>query len=52
MLAYGDWLVENVLAPVPHGQPAFILYLQTFGDLVTFNPHILAAILSVKPPCS
>ena len=24
----------------PRGQPAFILYVQTFGDLVTFNPHI------------
>ncbi len=22
----------------PRGQPAFILYVQTFGDLVTFNP--------------
>ncbi len=83
MLAYGEWLNENVLAPVPHrqnvfalpklirpyfryrrqrlgqlcrlvaelltvgfkvmeprGRPAFILYVQTFGDLVTFNPHI------------
>ena len=87
MLAYGDWLEENVLVPVPHrqyvfslpkltrpffryrrrylgelcrlvagllkagfnalephGQPAFILYVQTFGDLVTFNPHIHALV--------
>ncbi len=26
----------------PRGQPAFILYVQTFGDLVTFNPHMTA----------
>lgn len=26
----------------PQGQPAFILYVQIFGDLVTFNPHIHA----------
>ena len=87
MLAYGEWLEDNVLAPVPHrqyvfalpkltrpffryrrrylgelcrlvagllkagfdalephGQPAFILYVQTFGDLVTFNPHIHALV--------
>ena len=83
MLAYGDWVEENVLAPVPHrqyvftvprmlrpifsrrrtllgelchiverllfqayagakaeGRPGLILFVQTFGDLVTFNPHI------------
>ncbi len=28
----------------PRGQPAFILYVQTFGDLVTFNPHIHALV--------
>ena len=28
----------------PHGQPAFVLYVQTFGDLVTFNPHIHALV--------
>ena len=87
MLAYGEWLEDNVLAPVPHrqyvfslprlarpffryrrrylgelcrlvagllktgfdalephGQPAFILYVQTFGNLVTFNPHIHALV--------
>ena len=87
MLAYGEWLEDNVLGPVPHrqyvfalpklirpffrhrrrylgnlcrlvaallkagfkvmaphGQPAFVLYVQTFGDLVTFNPHIHALV--------
>jgi hypothetical protein len=87
MLAYGEWLEDNVLAPVPHrqyvlslpklirpffryrrrylgelcrlvaallkagfkamaphGEPAFVLYVQTFGDLVTFNPHIHALV--------
>ncbi len=28
----------------PQGQPGFILYVQTFGDLVTFNPHIHALV--------
>jgi hypothetical protein len=83
VLAYGDWVEENVLAPVPHrqyvftiprmlrpifsrrrgllrklchiverlliaaysgagveGRPGLILFVSTFGDLVTFNPHI------------
>ena len=83
VLAYGDWVEANVLAPVPHRQYVFtvprivraifarrrrllgalcqivekllreaycaakpggreglILFVQTFGDLVTFNPHI------------
>ncbi len=87
MLAYGEWVEENVLAPVPHrqyvfslpkllrpwfrhdrarlgklcqlvaklmvqgyqaldprGKPGFMLYVQTFGDLVTFNPHIHALV--------
>jgi hypothetical protein len=87
MLAYGEWLENHVLAPVPHrqyvfalpklirpffryrrrylgtlcqlvagllkagfkatvphGQPAFVLYVQTFGDLVTCNPHIHALV--------
>ena len=87
MLAYGEWLEDNVLAPVPHRQyvfslprlirpffryrrrylgelcrvvaallkagfkamaphrqPAFVLYVQTFGDLLTFNPHIHALV--------
>ena len=89
MLAYGEWLEQNLLTPVPHrqyvfalpklirpffryrcrhlgelcrlgagllrtgfkamdprGQPAFILYVQTVGDLVTFNPHIHAPSLA------
>ncbi|MGH8196278.1 MAG: transposase [Woeseiaceae bacterium] len=29
----------------PQGQPAFILYVQTFGDLVTLNPHIHALVV-------
>ncbi|HMG60545.1 MAG TPA: transposase zinc-binding domain-containing protein [Burkholderiales bacterium] len=80
VLAYGDWVEENVLAPVPHrqyvftvprmlrpifsrkrgllaelchivehllisaysragveGRPGLILFVQTFGDLLTFN---------------
>ncbi|MSQ52076.1 MAG: IS91 family transposase [Betaproteobacteria bacterium] len=83
VLAYGDWVEANILAPVPHRQYVFtvprilrsifarrrrllgalcqivekllreaygaakpggregvILFVQTFGDLVTFNPHI------------
>jgi hypothetical protein len=82
MLVYGEWVQEEVLAPVPHrqfvftlpkrlrpffhrraylgelcrmigkrlkqnyremlpaGEPGFITFVQTFGDLVTFNPHI------------
>lgn len=83
VLAYGDWVEQNVLARVPHRQyvftvprilrpffarrrrllgklcqiverllaqayagagagsrPGLILFVQTFGDLLTFNPHI------------
>ena len=83
MLLYGEWVEENVLAPVPHrqyvltlprlvrhifarrrrwlgelcriaerllshayaealpaGRPALIVFVQTFGDLVNFNPHL------------
>ena len=83
VLADGDWVEANVLAPVPHrqyvftvprmsrpifsrrrgllgelchiverlliqayvgagvqGRPGLILFVQTFGALVTFNPHI------------
>ncbi|HEY5636504.1 MAG TPA: transposase [Burkholderiales bacterium] len=83
VLAYGEWVEANVLAPVPHWQyvftvprllrlmffrrrallgklcaiverllaqayasarpgarPGMILFVQTFGDLVNFNPHI------------
>jgi len=28
----------------PDGQPGFILFVQTFGDLVTFHPHIHALV--------
>jgi len=86
MLIYGEWVEDEVLAPVPHrqyvftvpkllrphfhqrhrlgelcrivgrllteayraadpdGQPGFILFVQTFGDLVTFHPHIHALV--------
>ncbi len=86
MLVYGDWVEDQVLAPVPHrqyvftlprilrphfkyrpflgelcrrtgqlltecfravapdGRPAFILFVQTFGTLVTFQPHIHALV--------
>ena len=83
VLLYGEWVEENVLAPVPHrqyvftvprlvrqffarrrerlgelcriaerllahayaaalpaGRPALIVFVQTFGDLVNFNPHL------------
>jgi len=86
MLAYGDWVEDEVLAPVPHrqyvftvpkllrphfhrrhrlgalcrivarllnstyneaapwGRPGFVLFVQTFGDLVTFHPHVHALV--------
>jgi hypothetical protein len=31
-------------AASPHGRPGFILFVQTFGDLVNFNPHVHALI--------
>jgi hypothetical protein len=83
VLLYGEWIEENVFAPVPHrqyvftlprllrhffarrrewlgelcriaerllsrayagalpgGRPALIVFVQTFGDLVNFNPHL------------
>jgi len=86
MLAYGDWVEDEVLAVVPHrqyvftvpkllrphfhqryrlggfcrivarllsaaykeaapwGKPGYILFVQTFGDLVNFHPHIHALV--------
>ncbi|MCC6212576.1 MAG: transposase zinc-binding domain-containing protein, partial [Burkholderiales bacterium] len=38
VLAWGDW-VEH-----PGARPGFILFVQTFGDLVNFNPHIHALV--------
>jgi len=35
-------LKSGYSAMEPRGRPAFILYVQTFRDLVTFNPHIHA----------
>lgn len=37
-------LKASFKAVEPRGQPAFVLYVQTFGDLVTFNPHIHALV--------
>jgi hypothetical protein len=28
----------------PWGKPGYILFVQTFGDLVTFHPHIHALV--------
>ena len=87
VLAYGEWVEQCVLRPVPHRQyvftvprlirpffayrrsllgelcriiarslaeayrvahprarPGFILFVQTFGDLVNFNPHVHALV--------
>jgi hypothetical protein len=87
VLAYGEWVEQRVLRPVPHRQyvftvpklirpffayrrsllgelcriiaralmqaygaalprarPRFILFVQTFGDLVNFNPHVHALV--------
>ncbi len=35
-------LTECFNAAVPDDKPAFILFIQTFGDLVTFQPHLHA----------
>ncbi len=37
-------LAECFNAVVPKGRPAFILFIQTFGDLVTWQPHIHALV--------
>jgi len=37
-------LKAGLKAMEPRGRPAFILYVQTFGDLVTFNPHVDALV--------
>ena len=37
-------LLQGYQALDPKGKPGFILYVQTFGDLVTFNPHIHALV--------
>jgi len=33
-------LRENYAAAKPGGREGMILFVQTFGDMVTFNPHI------------
>jgi hypothetical protein len=35
-------LAEAYRAGCPRGRPGFILFVQTFGDLVNFNPHVHA----------
>jgi hypothetical protein len=40
----GGLLTNNLREALPEGQPAFILFVQTFGDLVNFNPHIHALV--------
>ena len=34
----------GLLCPRPRGKLGFMLYIQTFGDLVTFNPHVHALV--------
>ena len=46
-MSFAGWSQDSsrpASTPWSHGQPAFILYVQTFGDLVTFNPHIHALV--------
>jgi hypothetical protein len=40
----GHLLTEAYREADPDGQPDFILFVQTFGDLVTFHPHIHALV--------
>ena len=37
-------LTEAYRAAHPRAQPGFILFVQTFGDLVNFNPHVHALV--------
>lgn len=37
-------LVEAYRAASPHARPGFILFVQTVGDLVDFNPHVHALV--------
>jgi hypothetical protein len=36
----GRLLTQHYREVLPDGAPGFITFIQTFGDLVTFNPHI------------
>jgi hypothetical protein len=36
----GKRLKQNYREVLKEGEPGFIAFVQTFGDLVTFNPHI------------
>lgn len=45
-------LAEAYRAAYPRGCPGFILFVQTFGDLVNFNPHVHALVADgVFEPC-
>jgi hypothetical protein len=37
-------LMQAYGAAVPRARPGFILFVQTFGDLVNFNPHVHALV--------
>lgn len=37
-------LTEAYRVAYPRGCPGFILFVQTFGDLVNFNPHVHALV--------
>jgi hypothetical protein len=38
----GKRLKQNYREVLKEGEPGFIAFVQTFGDLVTFNPHMIA----------
>ena len=38
----GELLKQNYREVLPDGEPGFIAFVQTFDDLVTFNPHMTA----------
>jgi len=40
----GQRLTECFRAAQPDARPAFILFVQTFGNLVTFQPHVHALV--------
>jgi hypothetical protein len=40
----GRALTEAYAAACPQARPGFILFVQTFGDLVNFNPHVHALV--------
>jgi len=44
----GRLLTEAYREADPYGQPGFILFVQTFGGLVTFHPHIHALVTDIE----